>query len=123
MLAERRIYPRDQVIINVDIQILGGPVYEGSARDVSQGGLCVDLYGDKPPSVNAKVKVNFVIWTGDENIYRGLSGKIIRASSGSVALVFDDEPERTEKIVKEVLYYQQFERRKKARPRNASAAS
>ncbi|MEE8428611.1 MAG: PilZ domain-containing protein [Gammaproteobacteria bacterium] len=118
MLTERRSYPRNEVIINVDVQVLGGRVYEGCARNVSMGGISVDLYGDPPPNVAAKAEIKFIIWTGDEKIYRDLLGNIIRSSEGSVALVFDDESEKTKKTIKEVMYYQQFERRKKPRPRN-----
>ncbi len=118
MITERRNYPRNEVIINVDIQVLGGQVYEGCARNVSMGGISVDLYGEAPPGAEAKAEIKFIIWTGDERIYRDLLGKIIRSSAGSVALIFDDEPEKTKKTIKEVMYYQQFERRKKPRPRN-----
>jgi len=118
MITERRSYPRNEVIINVDVQVLGGQVYEGCARNISMGGISVDLYGEAPPGAEAKAEIKFIIWTGDEKIYRDLLGKIIRASAGSVALVFDDEPEKTKKTIKEVMYYQQFERRKKPRLRN-----
>jgi len=114
---ERRRYPRNEVIVNVDIVILGGPSYEGCARNISQGGISVDIFGEDPPGDGAKAKINFIIWTGDEKIYRDLAGKVVRSNPSSVALVFDDDPQLTEKIIKEVLYYQQFERRKKPRPR------
>ena len=76
MEIERRSYPRNEVIINIDVQVQGGLVYEGCARNISMGGISVDLYGDSPPGTDGKAEIKFIIWTGDEKIYRDLLGKI-----------------------------------------------
>ena len=118
MVMERRRFPRTPVIINVDIHILGGPVFKGCSRDISHGGVSVDLYGGEPPAIHAKARIEFIIWSGTENIQRRLEGRIVRSSSAAAALQFIDEPGRTKIIIDEILHYRQFERRTKPRPRH-----
>ena len=117
MVMERRKTLRSRVIINVDVRVLAGATYYGCARDISYGGVCIDIYGDTPPSVGAKAELTFIIWTGTENIQREMKGVLVRASPASLALAFADDGEDATKLVDEVLDYQQFERRTQPRKR------
>ena len=108
---ERRQHTRTRVLVETRLEILGGPACDGYTRDISSHGVCIDLYGERPPGIGARCRIGFNIWTGEGHIERQLTGKVVRSSPTAAAIAFDGDDQQTRAIVDEILHYQQFERR------------
>ncbi|RMG31297.1 MAG: PilZ domain-containing protein [Gammaproteobacteria bacterium] len=110
---ERRRHPRFPVSIRVDL-MLPERVHYGVSRDLSPGGIFIELPAREVRQLPDLVRLNVRIWTGQVHLSRQLRARVVRRMPDGVALRFPDGDLLTRAAADEVLFYLGVERYNRA---------
>ncbi len=113
--VERRKSKRSRIQVDIEIAHPGNGRCCGYAENISRDGVSIRLSKGTLPSGQRSVILNFRVWTGSETIYRKLYARIVRGTDEQVAMEFAETDFVAEAIVQDLIYYQNYDRRRELR--------
>lgn len=120
--VERRQSKRKQIEVDIEIAQPGFQRCYGFAGNISRKGVSVHLWKGELPNRKRAVILNFKVWTGKETLYRKIYARVAHADRQVVGLEFTEHDFVAEAIIRDLMFYQQRERRQRARESAADAA-
>lgn len=121
--VERRQSKRKQIEVDIEIAQPGFQRCYGFAGNISRKGVSVHLWKGELPNRKRAVILNFKVWTGKETLYRKIYARVAHADRQVVGLEFTEHDFVAETIIQDLMFYQQRERRQRARESAADAAN
>ena len=85
---DNRKAKRNQIEVDLEIAHPTAGRCHGYAENISRTGVSIVLRKGALPPRQRSVILNFKIWTGRENLYRKIYGRVVRSGQGKIALEF-----------------------------------
>lgn len=99
---EHRWIARKPLDCRVMLRLPGGEQVQGSARNISLGGMFVET--DERVSIDAMVDMVFTLDSRDGRVYHRLPGQVVHVGRNGLGIMFCDFNPDTVRTMREILY-------------------